>query len=74
MKLFYCKVGPRWGRFDLFVHADTPSEAGKLWAQHYASDDDWRPKKVQVYDLSQLAICASVMDWDKIPRTIVGAP
>lgn len=80
MKLYYIRAEAHTGdadgpaNMDLFVHADAPSNAVKLWGQHYAEwgqpDDD----KVLVYDVSQLAICESVMDWDHIPCTQHKAP
>lgn len=71
MKLFYLTCGRDHVNFDLFVHADTPSEAGKLYTDYFKLDATWTPRMLKAYDLSQSALCPSVMGWEHIPCTVV---
>lgn len=71
MKLFYLTCGDGHNHFDLFVHADTPSEAGRLYVEHHKLDATWKPRVLKAYDLSQLALCPAVMQWAHIPCTVV---
>ncbi len=61
MKLFYVTKGP--GYQGLFVHADTPHEAFRLSGSLLP--------RAAVYDLSQTALCPSVMDWRDIPMVVL---
>jgi hypothetical protein len=73
MKLFYiraeCHNGDADGplNMDLFVHAENVATAVRLWEQHYDGWDNPDGRKVQVYDVSQTALCPSVMIWEHIP-------
>lgn len=67
MKLFYVVGGFKPALMCTYpgkhVHADTPHEARDLAYMGY----DMMPL-VYVYDVSQTALCAGVLDLDKVPR------
>ena len=68
MKLYY--VTGTWSSLHRVVHANTPKEAVELWAKDVKAWVAWEPERtgwVEIYDLSQTALCPGVMDWDTIP-------
>ncbi len=52
---------------DLFVHANTPTEAANHWRLYYIGWD-W-PDALIVYDPSGVALADQILTWQTIPRT-----